>query len=308
MLGLLYLLLTGLALAGMLVLMFTMHRLRHPPRKTYAWALARNRPGDPSELDVPRDFEEYELPLDERRPSSRTPIWDIAGDASDGPVVIFSPGWGDSRIGVLPRLCGFTPFASRIIAWEPPGHGDASGLCALGTREPAMLALLAKHAHETHERPIILAGASLGGGVSVAAAAMIGDDLPIVGVIAEAPYRLPWTPARNVMRLAGYPHRWNVTPVFMLLGMRLGVGPRWRTFDRTGWAQRVTCPLLVIHGTNDEVCPIQDGKDIADAAPEGNTILIEGRGHNDLWADDEERAAEAVRGFIAQHGASVSRA
>ena len=297
MVGLLSLLGAGLTIAIALVLWLTIWRLRHPPRKTYAWAIARNRPGDPSELERPRTFEAYELSLDARRPREQSPIWDITGDAPDGPVVIFTPGWGDSRIGVLPRLRGFAPNASRIIAWEPPGHGDAPGLCALGTREPRMLERLAKHANETHDRPTLLAGASLGAGVSVVAAGMIGSDLPIVGVIAEAPYCLPWTPARNVMRLAGYPYRWNIAPVFALLGLRLGVGPWWRDFDRAAWAKRTACPLLVIHGTLDEVCPLQDGRDIAGAAPEGELIAIEGRAHNDLWADDEARAADAVQDF-----------
>ncbi|MCA9293284.1 MAG: hypothetical protein KDA20_05665 [Phycisphaerales bacterium] len=296
MLGLLALLGIGLAIAAALVIWLTIWRLRHPPRKTYAWAVARNRPGDPSELDTPRTFDTYELALEEHHPRERSPIWDIEGDTPAGPVVIFTPGWGDSRIGVLPRLRGLAPHASRILTWDPPGHGDAPGRCALGTREPPMLATLARHAHETHNRPIVLAGSSLGGGVCIVTTATLGDALPIAGVIAEAPYRLPWTPARNVMRLAGYPYRWNIVPVFGLLAIRLG---GWRTFDRARWAKQVICPLLVIHGTLDEVCPLQDGRDIASAAPAGTLIAIEGRTHNDLWADDEPRAAEATQTFLA---------
>lgn len=293
--GLVILLSVGLAIAAALVLWLTIWRLRHPPRKTYAWAIARNRPGDPSELDAPRAFTDHELALDAHRPGERSPIWDIEGDAPAGPIVIFTPGWGDSRIGVLPRLRGFAPHASRIIVWDPPGHGDAPGRCALGTREPAMLAALAQHAFETHGKPIVIAGSSLGGGVSIVTASSHGDAIPIVGVIAEAPYCLPWTPARNVMRLAGYPYRWNIGPAFGLLGIRLG---GWRTFDRAEWAKRLACPLLVIHGTEDEVCPLQDGRDIADAAPQSELVTIDGRSHNDLWVDDEPRTAEAVRRFM----------
>ena len=59
----------------------------------------------------------------------------------------------------------------------------------------------------------------------------------------------------------------------------------WRGFDRAAWASRVRCPVLVLHGTEDGVSPVEDGRAIA-AASRGTMIEINGAGHNDLWTDD----------------------
>jgi pimeloyl-ACP methyl ester carboxylesterase len=125
----------------------------------------------------------------------------------------------------------------------------------------------------------------------------------IVGVIAEAPYRLPWTPARNVLRGMGMPWRVVGTLAFAAMGVRLGVGPTWKGkggFDRGAHARNVECPLLVLHGSEDEVCPIEDGEAIARAAKRGEIAVIPGGHHNDLWTDDRLRVACArvVKEFL----------
>ncbi|MEC9373913.1 MAG: alpha/beta fold hydrolase, partial [Planctomycetota bacterium] len=190
------------------------------------------------------------------------------------------------------RLDAFAARSAAIFAWDPPGHGEARGTCFLGAREPDMIRALAEHARTAYPKAgsIILYGWSLGAGASIAAASDNAHP-SIGGVIAEAPYRVPWTPARNVMRLAGFPHRLNLPIAMALLGMRLGVGPRWRSFDRAQHAQRLTPLLLVIHGILDEVCPIWDSDYIAESAPNGHLCVVAEAGHNDLWTEPEFAAA-----------------
>jgi fermentation-respiration switch protein FrsA (DUF1100 family) len=120
-------------------------------------------------------------------------------------------------------------------------------------------------------------------------------------VIAEAPYRLPRTPARNVLRLSGLPHSWNVAPAFWMLGLRLGVGVRWRGFDRAEHAARLTSPLLVLHGDADAVCPLIDAEAIVERARAAGVAaqlaVIAGGSHNGLWTD--ERWARQCRRVVA---------
>lgn len=320
MLGFVLFLLLGLLLAELLAVWMTVRRLRRPPRRSAAWAVSRNQPTDPSEMVPARRFENYTLRLDLRRPREESPVWDIAGDAGspESPVVILTPGWGDSRVTMLGRVATLAPFAARVIVWDPPGHGESppGSRCALGTCEPAMIRALIEHAAATHARPIILYGFSLGAGASIVAAAQPDSALSssrkpqapsaIAAVIAEAPYRQPWTPARNVLRLAGLPEKSVVPVVFALLGLRFGAGPRWSGahagvgFDRAIHAPRVDGPLLVIHGGNDEICPAEDGEAIAAAAARGTFARIEGATHNEMWRDaaTAARARAAIAEFM----------
>lgn len=297
-LGLATILAQGLVIAFALSVWWVARRIRRPPRRTYASALARGKPGDPSELLSPREFTEWSL--DWR--GLRLPVWDIPGDAPSGPVIVCTPGWADSRLGALSRLPALLPHASRVIAWDPPGLGDApnwprgplSGW-PMGTREHEMLHAMLERLGD--ERPVVLFGWSAGGGISIVAAA---DHPSITGVIAEAPYRLAWTPAFRVLRMMKLPWRVNGPVAFALMGIRLGVGPRWRAFDRAEHASRLRCPLLVLHGDQDEVCPIDDGRAIANAAPRGTLAIIAGGHHNDLWTDETlaQRCADAIDRFL----------
>ncbi|MCC6679017.1 MAG: alpha/beta hydrolase [Phycisphaerales bacterium] len=291
--GLVQLLAVGLVLAVLIAAVYAGWALTHPPRRTYASAVARARPGDPSELPSPRVFESWTFTTG----GATLPVWDIPGDNPAGPVVIMTHGWADGRLGALQRLGPVLPVASRIIAWDMRGHGDATGICRLGTREVDDLAALIEHLGASS---VILFGWSLGGGVSIAAAAR--DDLSrrIAAVIAEAPYRVPGTPARRVMHVRGLPYRLNLPITFFVLGFLFGVGPRWRGFDRAAHARRLKCPLLVIHGEWDQICPVEDGRAIAEAAPAGSLAILADGGHNDLWVEEPlaARCGEVVREFL----------
>lgn len=281
----------------------TMHVLMHPPRRTYASAVSRARPGDPSEIPPPAgplEFERWTF----RSRGRDLPAWDVRGARPRGPVVVMSHGWGDSRLGGLSRVGHVARLASRVVMWDMPGHGEAPGVCSLGTREVEDLLALIAHVREPNVE-MILHGWSLGAGVSIAAAARgVGERTArIAGVIAESPYRHAPTPARNVLRERRLPHGWNVTAAFWLLGLDLGIGPRWKGrggFDRANLAARLTCPLLVLHGDQDAVSPIEDGEAIARQARDGTIARIEGGGHVGLWSDPEHgpRCAASVGAFI----------
>lgn len=298
--GLAVLLLEGLCVCVVAAIGYGLYALTHPARRTYAIAVARGRPGQPGEVRsestgaAPR-FESWTL----RSRGRDLPVWDIAGEAPGGPVVIFTHGWGDSRIGGLTRVPAILPLASRLVLWDMPGHGEAKGTCAMGTREHEDLAALIERVREPG-RSIVLFGWSLGAVVSIWTAARAGN---VAAVIAEAPYRWPWTPARNVMRLRGLPWRWTIAPIFAILGLRLRMGTRWRGFDQGSHAARLTCPLLVIHGTADAVCPVEDGREIA-AAGRGALVEIEGGQHSGLWTEEgtAARCAGAVGDFLRRAG------
>jgi len=291
-LGLAALLAIGLVVAVAAGALLTAHRLTHAPRRTAAWAASRGVPADPGELDPPRAFTTRRETISGRD----IELWEIEGDSPNGPTVIVTPGWGDSKLSALARLDALAPWAARVVAWDPPGFGATNGVSALGVREPLILKqLCATHANNAG---VVLYGWSLGGGASVVAGGAPG----VIGVIAEAPYRVPITPARNVLRSAGLPHRVTLPLALWLLRLRFGPELGAARFDRAAHAESVGAPLLVLHGTADAISPIEDGRAIAARARLGTIREIEGGGHNDLWSDEAHRAVAitSVRDFASR--------
>jgi pimeloyl-ACP methyl ester carboxylesterase len=147
-------------------------------------------------------------------------------------------------------------------------------------------------------------GWSLGAGVSVRAMSAWHEPAAqsVRGVIAEAPYRLALTAARNMLRLFGMPHGWIAEWAMGAIGVDLGVGWTWNkreAFDRAVHAGQLGVPMLVLHGERDEVSPVADGEAIATAAAGTFVKLTEGE-HHGLWTTETTATAcyDAVREFM----------
>lgn len=302
-----------------------MWRLTHPPRRTFGVAVAQGRPTDPSKLTSvagsPREFESWTIRADGRE----LPVWDVHGENQNGPVLVLTHGWGDSRLGGLSRAHALLPHVARCVLWDMPGHGDAEGVCGLGVSEVAALRVLIDTIFERHgpSAKIVLFGWSLGAGVSLAVGAWMASQSQwrekMNGVICESPYCVPRTPARAVFLMQGLPVRWSLDVALAIIGLwnRVGVGfasgySRAASdseisrdigeFDRASIAAKLGekgVSVLVLHGTNDTTCPIADGEAIAHAA-KGKMVSIAGAGHFGLWTDPRfaDQCGDAVREFL----------
>ena len=60
---------------------------------------------------------------------------------------------------------------------------------------------------------------------------------------------------------------------------------------------RIVHPTLVIHGGEDDQCPVHQGRALAEAIPDARFELWEGGGHN-LMKEDTARFAGLVAGFV----------
>lgn len=275
----------------------TARMLARPPRRGYGWALAKGRASNPMEMEPPRAYETWSV----RRRGVDLPVWDVRGDVAGGETLVLTPGWSDSRVTMLGRVGVLARVVGRVVVWDPPGHGEAGGRCELGAREWEDLLAIAERADEDG-RGVLLYGYSMGAGISLAAASQGRAGL-VKGVIAEAPYRRPDTPARNVLHRSGLPWRLTLPVALGLSGVRAGVGWRWRGFDRealAGEVHRRGIGVLVLVGEEDGVCPPAESSAVA-MAGRGKLVVIPGAGHADLW-DDAWRAGaclEAVREVVA---------
>ncbi len=295
-LGLALLLALGFIVFQTLLLLHAVVTLTRPTRRSYAFAVARNLPGDPQEAGgIP--FEAWTV----NARNNTLPLWDIPGLDPGGPVIILSHGWGGSRIVELGRVEHLRPLASRLILWDMPGHGDAPGTSSLGAREHNDLDAIVRQLDTT--APVVLMGFSLGAGVSIHAAA---TGTPCAAVVAEAPYAIPRTPPTNALAAKGLPAGLSLRLASAWIGLRNGQRLSWTgdggPFNRARVAADLTCPLLVLHGTDDPIVPIAEAHDIANAAPNARLIKVPGAGHTDLWRTlraDDERFAQLAE-FIQQ--------
>ncbi|MEP3429039.1 MAG: alpha/beta fold hydrolase [Roseibium sp.] len=111
--------------------------------------------------------------------------------------------------------------------------------------------------------PVIVHGESLGTGVATAVAAERPDARLLV---LEAPYT-----ALLDMASASYP--WLPVSILMKDPML--------TRERI---KNIAMPVLILHGTEDRVIPVEHGKRVFEAANDPKElVIIDGIGHSDLW-------------------------
>lgn len=131
---------------------------------------------------------------------------------------------------------------------------------------------------------IVAYGESLGSGVAAALGAE-RDDLG--AVVLEAPF----TSIRDIAAA-----RYRFMPVRWLI-----LDP----FDSLKRVPRVTAPLLILHGTEDRLIPIEHGERLFAAAAQPKRFeRIAGGGHTDL---SDQGAFDALDRFLAVHGLVGSR-
>ncbi|GAP36133.1 alpha/beta fold hydrolase [Piscinibacter sakaiensis] len=78
-------------------------------------------------------------------------------------------------------------------------------------------------------------------------------------------------------------------------------GGEQRGMDLLPGLAAVRCPVLVLAGEDDPVCPVEDARDIAAAipAPWGRLVTIPDAGHG-TWRDQPDAAFAVLRAFIAE--------
>lgn len=127
---------------------------------------------------------------------------------------------------------------------------------------------------------IVIHGESLGSAVAVD----LATRKPCGGLVLEAPFT-------SVSEVAG-----RVLPV---VGEYIVGG-----FDSKSKIGRLKAPLLIMHGTGDEVIPYDLGRALYDAAPQPkNFFTIDGAGHNNIVPAGGEEYLRRLRAlYAAIHG------
>jgi pimeloyl-ACP methyl ester carboxylesterase len=182
---------------------------------------------------------------------------------ANGPVIVFLHGNAANlalRSHSLARLS--RDLGVWVLAVEYPGYGGAPGS---PDEESIVATSIAAVDHLIHEGVtpgrIVLYGESLGGAVALATAA----QRPVGGVIVEATFSSLSSMARRV-------HPWLPLLPWMVRN----------DFPSSRHAESLNVPLLVIHGGSDTIVPPEEGRFLAEVAPQGQFRMVENAGHGDV--------------------------
>jgi len=189
-------------------------------------------------------------------------------------VVLFFHGNGDSLAGLAGRFKAITADGTGLVALSYRGYAGSSG--APGEdgllRDGAAAYAFAVARYDA--RRLVAWGFSLGTGVAVA----VASEHPVGKLILEAPYS-------SIADVAAA-HFW-FAPV------RLLIRDPFHSDERIA---RVTAPLLIMHGAQDQTIPIAFGEKLFALAREPKQFVrIPGGGHDDLGSFG---AIEIARNFI----------
>ena len=192
------------------------------------------------------------------------------------PIVLFFHGNGENLAtlqwaGVFEELGGL---GVAVLAADFPGYGRSTGtsseegLIAMGDAAVAW-------ARERHpERPVVVAGWSLGAALAIATVDRHLDE--VRGLIALS----PWTTLAEVAR-----------GIFPEVAVRMMLKEH---YDSRSAARRITVPAVVVHGEMDDLIPVEQGQEIASVlAGPTRWVPVSRAAHNDLLGRREVWAAMA---------------
>ena len=212
--------------------------------------------------------------------------WYLPPKASEtpSPAVIFGHGNGE-LIDYWPNELGrFASLGVGLLLVEYPGYGRSAGSpsqASISETFTRAYDLLAARADVDAGR-IVLFGRSLGGG----AVCDLALKRPSAALILMSAFK----------SVSAFAVRY-LAPAFLIRD----------PFDNLAAVRRYPGPVLVVHGSHDEVVPFGHGRALHDAAANGKMIVYEA-GHNDcppdwdvFWHDVEEFLQSA--GVLAKPGA-----
>lgn len=148
---------------------------------------------------------------------------------------------------------------------EYRGYGGLSGSPSeKGLYQDARSAILYLKSIGIDEKHMIIFGESLGAAVALEMAL----TFPVAGLILQSPFL-------SLESMAKLHYPWNILPVL-------------DSFDNQKKIQKLRSPLLILHGTDDEIVPVEQGKILfskANAVSFKRIELLKGQPHNVDWDD-----------------------
>lgn len=183
------------------------------------------------------------------------------------PLVIYFPGNSLNRKARIPDLREIAAQGFDVLIFDYRGFGDSTGTAteAALTDDAKAVWNFACEELGYQQQHIVIFGESLGGAVALSLWNDPDDSVkqPAAVILNSTFVSMPKTV------------RW-LYPMFPF---------DWLLFDQWPSIERirnVPSPVVVFHGTGDQMIPVAHGQQLADAARDGSFIEIQGGTHNDI--------------------------
>ena len=233
-------------------------------------------------------------------PLGPAPAWFVPGERET--VVVFVHGRGADRgeaLRALPTVTGLG-FPALVITYrndvELQTGPDAR--YAFGTEEWGDLEAAVRYALETGAVEVVLYGYSMGGAI-VLSFLERSTLAPVVGaVILDAPALHLSAIADLGMKRQGVPGPLT-SSLRSLVSLRFDVD--WSDYDYRDAAEGLDVPLLLFHGSDDDVVPVAASRAFAASAPSSLVTYVEvaDAGHVQAWNADRLRYERELARFLA---------
>lgn len=240
---------------------------------------------------------------DVRKALHRPPPWgEIRG------TVVMLNGHGGRKEDHLPSCERFTAAGFRCLVPDLPGHGDHPAPHAtFGKNECDLIEALVDDLHgrfALKPQPLFLYGVSQGGAIALQTAARSPERWS--GVISAAAFAsLERTVERSAADLA--PKCAGLAPV---AAFSVGCGS-WLRAGYAPWqirpakaAEKLTMPVMIIHGENDRFIPFADAEEIFAKIPAETKVLrrVADAGHGRVLATDAGNLYPEMCEFLLRAG------
>ncbi len=217
-------------------------------------------------------------------------------------TIVVMHGWGGNAELMLPLAVPLQGAGFNLLLYDARNHGhsDADTFSSLPrfAEDLGMAIAWLKRHHPCRAERIAVLGHSVGAGAALLEASRNPD---IAAVISLAAFADPAQVTESYLRHLHLPR-----PIVRLVSRYVEwvIGYRFETIAPMNSVRQIACPILLVHGKDDRIVPVEDARRILSNCRTSHARLleIEGAGHDSV--DRIERHVGALLGFLDEHCAA----
>jgi alpha-beta hydrolase superfamily lysophospholipase len=239
-------------------------------------------------------FEERRYPAD----GGPTPAWLVPGERETWVIFIHGRGAGrEEALRALPTIAALD-LPALVIAYrnDEVAPGGADGHYDYGRTEWRDLEAAVGYALASGAGDVVLFGASMGGGIVLSFLYHSELASSVRGVILDAPMLRFRSTVDFGLAEGGVPALYRWLPLW-ITGQRFDID--WDELDYLARARELRAPVLLFHGSDDDIILVALADELARARPDlVRYERVEGAHHVGAWNVDPARYEAALLAFL----------